>query len=124
MLGVLEVPVTTAALGEDAMIPRVLTVRANRASPGNIELTCSTIAGNVAATLQWPDDDPVDDLAEAIVAAVKSSGFTGLKEPLGVWNVRLLKPDANPLAPNEYSPSLLAQFGLEGRPQKRQKTER
>ena len=105
------------------MLPRVLTVSAERSSPGNSELTCCTIGGSVAATLQWPDDDPVFGLAEAIVAAMKSSGFTGLREPLWVWNLRLLKPDAIPLALGKGSPSLLVQFGLAEPPPKRQKTE-
>ena len=84
-------------LGEDAVIPRILTVRARRASPGNVELTCSTVSGNIAATFDW-DDTTVTGLGEAIIASVKSSGFTGLKEPLTVWNLRLLKPDGGELA--------------------------
>ena len=95
--------------GQAAKFPRILTVRAQRAGPGNLELTCSTIGGSVAATLEWPDDAPVTGLAEAILAAVKSSGFTGLKEPLWVWNLRLLKPDGVELAGDAL---LLEQFGL------------
>ena len=104
------------------MIPRVLTVRAQRAGPGTLELTCSALSGNVAAALEWPDDAPVAGLAEAVVAAVTSSGFTGLKEPLAVWNLRLLKPDGTLLdlgsdesdSDVESSPlPLLEQLGLE-----------
>ena len=51
------------------------------------------MGGSVAATLEWPNDAPVTGLAEAIVAAVTRSGFTGLKEPFGVWNLRLLLPE-------------------------------
>ena len=80
------------------------------------------MAGSVAATLQWPNDDPVTGLAEAIVAAVKRSGFTGLREPLWVWNLKLLKPgsDATSLALGDDAPSLHEQFGLED-PRKQQK---
>ena len=90
---------------------------AARASPHNLELTCTTLGGSVAATLLWPDDAPVSGLAQAIVAAVHRSGFTGLKAPLGVWNLRLLRPgnssnDALPLSLGEDAPSLDEQFGL------------
>ena len=94
------------------MTPRVLTVRAQRAGSGALELTCSTIAGNVAATLKWQEDVPVTGLAEAIIAAVQSSRFTGLKVPLAVWNLRLLKPDGTLLALG-HGLSLLQELPLE-----------
>ena len=52
----------------------VLTVRAKRSGPEQIELTCTTMGGSVAATLEWTSDDS-SGLLEAIVAAVESSGF-------------------------------------------------
>ena len=81
-----------------------------------MELTCHTIAGNVAATLQWPDDAPVNKLAEAIMAEVRSSGFTGLKEPFSLFNLRLLKPDGGRVLLGASSPSLPGQLGLEPSP--------
>ena len=92
------------------MIPRVLTLRAQRASPGTLEITCSTMAGNVAATLQWPDESPVTGLAQAVIAAVRSSHT--LQEPLWVWNLRLLKADGT-VALGNSSALLPEQLGLE-----------
>lgn len=40
-----------------------------------LELTLTTLAGNVAATLTWPDERPVEEFPSALRAAVRSSGF-------------------------------------------------
>ena len=97
---------------EDTTIPRILTVRAKRVSHNKLELTCTTIAGRVAATLQWPDDTPVCHLAHTTIGVLRSSGFTGLKEPLSVSNLRLVKPDGTSLALGADAPSLSEQFGV------------
>lgn len=95
-------------------LKRVLTVRAKVVEPTSLELTCTTLVGNVAATLCWPEDAPAVDLPKSIVAEIRKSRFTGLKEPLGPWNLVLVKPgpDASPLAVDRDSPSLKVQFGL------------
>ena len=104
-------PVTAVGLGQATAIPRILTLRAE-GSAGHLELTCSTMGGTVAATLRWPDNAPVTNLAPAIIAAVRSSGFTGLKEPLAVWNLRVLKPDGTSLDLGADAPLLPQQFGI------------
>ena len=82
--------------------------------PDTMELTCRTIGGNVAATLQWPSDAPIENLAQAILEAVESSGFDCSIKPLRVWNLRLSKPgqDGTLLALDTDSPSLAEQLGL------------
>ena len=96
------------------MRPLVLTVWARNVGPNIMELTCRTIGGNVAATLQWPSDAPVENLAQAIVEAVASSGFDCSIKPLRLWNVRLSKPGQHGtlLVLDTESPSLAQQLGL------------
>ena len=62
-----------------------------------MELISRTIAGNVAATLEWFDDAPLTGLAPAVIAVGRGSGFTALKEPLTVSNLRLLKNGGAPV---------------------------
>lgn len=104
-----------AGLLQDAMeVKRVLTVRAKRATSNALELTCTTLVGNTAATIQWPDDMPMAELPVAIIKHVRTAGFTGLKEPLGTWNLCLIKPggEGMPLAVGKEAPSLCEQYGL------------
>ena len=95
------------------MRPLVLTVGAKSMGPDTMELTCTTIGGNVAATLQWRRDTPVENLAQAIVEAVESSDFDCPIKPLGAWNLRLIGPDGTQLTLATESPSLAQQLGLE-----------
>lgn len=101
----------SSQLFEDAKRPRILTVRAALSSPTTVELTCTTMGGDVAARLVWQNEEPASNLAPAVVEAVKRSGFSGFKA-LGVWNLRLLKPDGGQLNFEADAPSLAAQFGL------------
>ena len=94
------------------MRPLVLTVWAENLGP-DMELTCTTIGGNVAATLQRPSDAPVENLAQAIGAAVESSGFDCPIKPLRAWNLRLIGQDGTQLTIAPGSPSLAQQLGLE-----------
>ena len=96
------------------MRPLVLTVGAKSMGPDTMELTCTTIAGNVAATLHWPSDAPVENLTQAIFEAVESSGFDCPIKPLRLWNLRLSKPGQHGtlLALDTESPSLAQQLGL------------
>ena len=97
--------------GEDAARPLVLSVWARNFGP-DMELTFTTIGGNVAATLQWPSDAPVENLAQAIVAAV-SSDFDCPIKPLGAWNLRLIGQHGTQITIAPESPSLAQQLGLE-----------
>ena len=95
------------------MRPLVLTVWARNVGPNTLELTCRTIGGNVAAALQWPSDAPIENLPQAILEAVESSGFDCSIKPLQVWNLRLCKPGQHEmLALDAESPSLAQQLGL------------
>ena len=95
------------------MRPLVLTVWARNVGPNTMEVTCTTIGGNVAATLQWPSDSPIENLLQATFEAVESSGFDCSIKPLRVWNLRLCKPGQHEmLALDAESPSLAQQLGL------------
>ena len=97
------------------MRPLVLTVWAENLGPDTLALTCTTIGGNVAATLQWPSDAPVENLAKAILEAVESSDFDCPVKPLRAWNLCLIGPDGTQLTLATESPSLAQQLGLEPR---------
>ena len=88
----------------------ILTVRAESSGLGQTQLICTTMGGNVAATLEWPIDAPASGLPQAIVAAVTSSGFDCPIKPLGVWHLRLIGLDGAKLALAEGS---AGQFGPE-----------
>lgn len=98
---------------EDAMLPRILTVSAQMLSE-ELQLTCTTVAGNIAATMTWPLDALAAELPAKVVKAVRDSGFQGLREPLGPWNLRLLKPggDGTRLLVTRSAPTVAQQFGL------------
>ena len=99
--------------GEDAVRPLVLTVWARNVGPNTMELTFTTIGGNVAATLQWPSDAPIENLAQAIIAAVEGSCFDCPIKPLRAWNLRLIWQDGTHINIAPESPSLAQQLGLE-----------
>ena len=94
------------------MRPLVLTVWADKLGP-DMELTCTTIGGNVAATLEWPIDAPVQNLAHSVIEAVASSSFDCSIKPLGAWNLRLIGQDGTQITIAPDSPSLALQLGLE-----------
>ena len=94
------------------MRPLVLTVWAKNVGP-DMELSCTTIGGNIAATLQWPRDAPVESLSQAIVASVESSDFNCPIKPLRAWNLRLIGQDGTQLSIAPESPSLAQQLGRE-----------
>ena len=52
-----------------------------------------TLAGNVAASINWNCADPPAGLPEAVLDGIRSSGFKCPFEPLRLRNLRLLKPD-------------------------------
>ena len=99
--------------GEDAVRPLVLTVWARNVGPNTMELTCTTIGGNIAATLQWPSDAPVENLAQALLEAVESCDFDCPIKPLRAWNLRLIGQHGTQLNIAPESPSLAQQLGLE-----------
>ena len=81
--------------------------------PDQLELTCSTAGGNVAATLCWSCRDAITDLPAAIVAAVESSNFDCPLKPLRVHNLRLVMPDATRLNVGLEAPALFEQLAGE-----------
>lgn len=92
--------------------PRVLTLRASR-SPGEaLALKCTTLVGNLAAELMWPEDAPASQLPRAVIAAVRHASFAGLREPLLPCNVRLVTPggDGRVVDCGKEAPSLLEQL--------------
>lgn len=95
-----------------AMEPRVLTLRASRCPGEALALACTTLVGNLAAELAWPEDAPVSQLPRTVIAAVRSAGFTGLREPLFPCNVRLVTPggDGRVVACGQAAPPLLEQL--------------
>ena len=119
----------------------VLTVRAKSSGQGTIEMTCTTMGGNTAATLEWPSNDPPSSLAQAVVGAVESSGFDCKIKPLWPCHLSLITQDgakldlgrefhtqlglepASAVASSE-APLATSEEGQEsqGRPDKRQRT--
>ena len=97
------------------MRPLVLTIWADNMCPDTMALTCTTIGGTVAATLQWPRDAPVENLGQAILEEVESSDFDYPIKPLQAWNLRLIGQDGTQLNIAPESPSLAQQLGLEPR---------
>ena len=69
-------------------------------------LTFHTMGGNVAAVLSWNCESPIADLPEAVLAAIRSSGFECPFEPLRVSNLRLLKKDGALLEVGPDAPGL------------------
>lgn len=105
------------ALLEAAAAPgdRILSVSLAGSHPDGMELTCRTIAGSIAAPFQWQEETPAAALPKLVLGQVRRSGFTGLGEPLGLWNLRLLKGSGTAeLDLSRDAPSLVEQFGLEG----------
>ena len=90
----------------------ILTVRARSPGPRGMELTFTTMGGNIAATLKWPSDAPAIDLPKAIVDAVECNGFDCPIKPLRVWHLRLIGADGSKLAFAPDSPTLAEQLGL------------
>lgn len=101
-----------ADLLQAAVLPRPLTVWLMDATPHELTLNFTTLSGNLAATLQWPVDEPPAALPGAVLAAIRASGFTGLAEPLLVSNLRLVKSgkDGSPLAVGRGAPPLAEQL--------------
>lgn len=99
---------------EAALRRRVLTVKGTRTSSETLELSCTTLAGNVAATVRWLDTAPLSSLPQAVIDAIKASGFKGLQEPVELCNLSLLKPGAGGqlLDCSDAAPSLCQQLGL------------
>lgn len=72
--------------GLDVLLPRVLTVSATQSSPTTLQLTCRTLSGQVAAVLEWYEDEQLAKLPKRVVGAVQ----TGLlREPVTSWNLAL-----------------------------------
>lgn len=81
--------------GLEVLKPRLLTVTGSWASATTLQLCFCTLAGANAACLEWHDESAPSDLAQAAIAAIEASGFTGLQKPLGPWNVVFLLPGSS-----------------------------
>lgn len=103
-----------AKFGPDAVHRRVLTVQGKWSQPDTLALSCTTLAGNVATTLEWPDAKPMSDMPSALIDAIRASGFQGLQEPLEPCTLSLLKPGGlgQSLDCQADAPSLSQQLGL------------
>ena len=70
-----------------------------------LDLTFQTLGGNVAASFKWNSASTPQDLPEAVLREIRSSGFECPFEPLLVSNLRLIKPDGTLL---DMSPDALS----------------
>lgn len=70
--------------------PFVLQLSVRRANADLAELTLRTMAGTVAAVVSWSLTQPIQELPEAVLASMRSSGFQSPFEPLRVSNLRLV----------------------------------
>ena len=92
--------------GQEWARPFLLQIAAEGRDP-ELTLIFRTLAGNVAASINWNCADPPAGLPEAVLDGIRSLGFECPFEPLRLSNLRLLKPrgalldvspDAAPLA--------------------------
>ena len=80
------------ACGQEWTKPFLLQITSEGTDPELI-LIFRTLAGNVAASINWNCAAPLESLPEAVLDGIRSSGFECPFEPLRVSNLRLLKPD-------------------------------
>lgn len=74
-----------------------------------VQLTCRTLAGNIAAVLPWNTERPVQELPGAVVDAVRASGFECPIQPLRVSNLRLVSQSGVLLSTAPEAATLLEQ---------------
>lgn len=73
------------------------------------ELTFHTMGGSTAATLTWAGERPVEELPQAVLEAVQSSGFEVRFQPLRLSNLRLVLPQGAEVDISSSAASLLEQ---------------
>lgn len=90
---------------EDLARPLLLQVSVEGA-----ELTFHTMGGEVAATVTWPDENPVQELPFAVLEAIRSSGFQTPSPHLRASNLRLVLPQGALLDVSPRAVSLAEQL--------------
>lgn len=76
-----------------------------------LNLSFRTLSGSVAASLTCSVDLPVQDLPEAVLISMQSSGFQ-LKGCISCDNLRLVRPDGAVMDVGPTAPPLAQQLGL------------
>ena len=79
-------------LAQEWTKPFLLQLSAEGSDP-DLVLIFRTLAGSVAASINWNCEAAPAGLPEAVLNGIRSSGFECPFEPLRVSNLRLLKPD-------------------------------
>ena len=77
--------------GQEWTKPFLLQITAEGSDPELI-LIFRTLAGNVAASINWTCAAPLAGLPKAVLYGMRSSGFECPVKPLRLSNLRLLKP--------------------------------
>ena len=79
-------------LAQEWTKPFLLQLSAEGSDP-DLVLIFRTLAGDVAASINWNCAAPPAALPEAVLGGIRRSGLECPFEPLRVSNLRLLKPD-------------------------------
>ena len=79
-------------LAQEWAKPFLLQISAEGSDP-DLVLIFRTLAGTVAASINWNCAEPLARLPEAVLDGIRSSGFECPFKPLRLSNLRLLKPD-------------------------------
>ena len=79
-------------LAQEWTKPFLLQISGEGSDPDLVLIFC-TLAGTVAASINWNCAAPPAALPEAVLGGIRRSGFECPFEPLRVSNLRLLKPD-------------------------------
>lgn len=92
--------------------PFILQMSSEGVGP-EVSLTFHTLAGNVAARLEWRCEDPLHELSQAVLDAIQSSGFTCPFEPMRLSNLRFVTRAGRVLDVGPEAASLSQQLGLD-----------
>lgn len=91
----------------------VLQVNVQQFVREEVELKFRTIAGSEAAVLRWSREASVQDLPEAVLASMRSSGFQLPCTGINAESLRLVRPDGAILDVGSTAASLAEQLGIE-----------
>lgn len=73
-------------------------------------ITFRTLAGNVAAVVNWAAATPVQELPGVTLGAMKAAGFQAPFEPFRAQNLRIVRPDGALLDLSDRAPPFLEQL--------------